>query len=73
MQATSTKTTGIQNNDYAQIKNSYLTGLPEATVQQTKSEANLKLLYYWEKNIIPQILNFCQGTYRPYEFEYYFE
>ena len=33
----------------------------------------MKLLYYWEKNIIPQILAFCQGTYRPYEFEYYFE
>jgi hypothetical protein len=47
--------------------------LPEVAVQSSKSESRLKLLHYWEKNVIPSILAFCQGTYKQWEFVYYFE
>lgn len=53
--------------------NSYLQGLPEVATLSSKSESRLKLLHYWEKNVIPSILAFCQGHYKQWEFEYYFE
>jgi len=55
------------------MKNSYLGGLPPSQGERNQSEANLKLLHHWERNLIPEIIKYCAGTYRPYEFEYYFE
>jgi hypothetical protein len=34
--------------------------------------ATLKLLAYWEKNIIPKIIEFVRTTYKAWEMENYF-
>ena len=52
---------------------SYLKGLPEPVPKKNSSEAALKLLAYWEKNIIPKIIEFVRTTYKPWEMEFYFE
>lgn len=31
------------------------------------------MLAYWEKNIIPKIIEFVRTTYKPWEMEFYFE
>ena len=48
-------------------------GLPEPMSKKNLTEAALKLLAYWEKNIIPRIIEFVKTTYRPWEMNFYFE
>ena len=62
----------IKDQEYFQVQNSYLSGLPELVPLSIKSEANLKLLHYWERNIIPGTLEFCKDNFRDWEFEHYF-
>lgn len=38
------------------MKNTYLQGLPELKYLSTVHEKKLKLLQYWERNIIPRSL-----------------
>lgn len=52
---------------------SYLKGLPEPIPKKNSSIAALKLLAYWEKNIIPKIIEFVKTTYKAWEMEMYFE
>lgn len=52
---------------------SYLKGLPEPIPKKNTSEAALKLLAFWEKNIIPKIIEFVRTTYKHWEMEFYFE
>ena len=52
---------------------SYLRGLPEPLSKKNQTEAALKLLAYWDKNIIPRIIEFVKTTYRPWEMNFYFE
>jgi len=62
-----------QDIDFVQPVSSYLRGLPEPIPKRNTSEAALKLLAYWEKNIIPKIIEFVRTTYKPWEMEFYFE
>lgn len=62
-----------QDIDFVQPVSSYLRGLPEPVPKRNTSEAALKLLAYWEKNIIPKIIEFVRTTYKPWEMEFYFE
>jgi len=59
--------------DYVQPVSSYLRGLPELTPKKSQSMAAVKLLAYWERNIIPKIIEFVRTTYRPWEMELSFE
>lgn len=47
----------------------YISTLPE--YQPLVSE--YKMLKYWEKNIIPKIQDFVRSSYKPFEFEEFFE
>jgi other hect domain ubiquitin protein ligase E3 len=47
--------------------------LPDPIAKKNQSEAALKLLAYWEKNVIPRIIEFVKTTYRPWEMDFYFE
>jgi hypothetical protein len=47
--------------------NSYLLGLPDLITISNKAESKLKCLHYWEKHIIPAIINYCQGTHKGWE------
>lgn len=44
------------NYEYVQMKNSYLHGLPDLKYKNTVHERKLKLLQYWERNIIPRTI-----------------
>ena len=61
------------DTDFVQPLSSYLTGLPEVVPKKNQSEAALKLLAYWEKNIIPKIVEFVRTTYKGWEMEMAFE
>ncbi|CDW79829.1 hect domain and rcc1-like domain-containing protein [Stylonychia lemnae] len=61
------------DNEFVQPLSSYLKGLPEQVSKKNRSESALKLLAYWEKNIIPKIIEFVRTTYKPWEMEFYFE
>jgi hypothetical protein len=50
-----------------------LQGLPQEIPKKNQSDASLKLLAYWEKNVIPRILEFVKSTYKPIEMEYSME
>ena len=47
--------------------------LPAPKAQANESKAAIRLLAYWEKNIIPKIIDFVKSTYKPWEMEFYFE
>jgi hypothetical protein len=51
---------------------SYNKGLPSPMPNES-ARAPIKMLSYWEKNIIPKIITFVKSTYRPWEMTYYFE
>ena len=55
------------------MRNSYLSGLPEAESDSSRNESILKLMHYWEKNILPPTISFCKGTYQAWQFKFYFE
>ena len=61
------------DSEFVQPLSSYLKGLPEPVIKRNQSEACLKLLAYWEKNIIPKIVEFVRTTYKSWEMEFYFE
>ena len=46
----------VNDCEYVQMKNTYLQGLPELEYKSTVHEKKLKLLQYWERNIIPRTL-----------------
>jgi hypothetical protein len=52
---------------------SYLRGLPEPTHKKNQKEAALKLLFYWEKNVLPITREFVRSTFQKWEMNYYFE
>ena len=59
---------------YVQPISSYLKSLPgKQSTAHAQEEAALKLLNYWEKNLIPKIQDFVRSSYKPWEFLYYFE
>ncbi len=62
-----------QDSEFVQPLSSYLQGLPQEIPKKNQSDASLKLLAYWEKNVIPRILEFVRTTYRPIEMEYSME
>ena len=47
--------------------------LPRPKPKTSESKAAIRLLAYWEKNIIPRIIEFVRSTYRPWEMEFAFE
>jgi len=47
--------------------------LPRQKLKTSESKAAIRLLAYWEKNIIPKIIDFVRSTYRPWEMEFAFE
>lgn len=47
--------------------------LPRPKPKTNESKAAIRLLAYWEKNIIPKIIEFVRSTYRPWEMEFAFE
>lgn len=47
--------------------------LPRPKPQASESKAAVRLLAYWEKNIIPKIIDFVKSTYKAWEMEFYFE
>jgi hypothetical protein len=60
--------------EYTLPMSSYGKALPGKKVERDKSdEASLKLLWHWEKNIIPKIQDFVRGTFHPWEMVFYFE
>lgn len=46
----------VNDSNYVQMKSTYLQGLPELDYKSTVHEKKLKLLQYWERNIIPRAL-----------------
>lgn len=64
---------GYIDNEFVQPLSSYLKGLPDLIPKKNQHEAALKMLAYWEKNIIPKIVEFVRTTYKPWEMEFYFE
>ena len=67
------KQQAYQDSDFEQPLSSYLKGLPEPVPKKNQSEAALKMLAYWEKIIIPKIIEFVRTTFKPWEMEFYFE
>ena len=61
------------DTDYVQPRSSYLSGLPEPTIKKNQKEAALKLLFYWEKNVLPTTREFVRSTFQKWEMNYYFE
>ena len=61
------------DTDYVQPMSSYLKGLPEPTAKKNQKEAALKLLFYWEKNVLPTTREFVRSTFQKWEMNYYFE
>jgi len=60
--------------EYVQPMSSYLKSLPgKLSDAHASEEAALKLLNYWEKNLIPKIQDFVRSSYKPWEMVYYFE
>jgi hypothetical protein len=51
------------DNDYVQPISSYLNGLPEPTIKKNQKEAALKLLFFWEKNVLPTTREFVRSTF----------
>ena len=47
--------------------------LPRPKPKSNESKAAIRLLAYWEKNIIPKIIEFVRSTYKPWEMEFAFE
>lgn len=62
---------GIEFNedDYILSQSSYMQQLPESGTISTQ----LKLVQYWEKNIIPKIYDFVKGSLQQYLIEDFFE
>jgi hypothetical protein len=42
---------------------SYLNGLPEPATEKKQKEAALKLLFYWEKHVLPTTREFVRSTF----------
>lgn len=59
-----------QDVEYVQPLSAYLKGLPEPASKAVQSKAALKRLAYWEKNIIPKIIEFVRTTYKGWELKY---
>ncbi|CAD8078334.1 unnamed protein product [Paramecium sonneborni] len=60
----------VENVDNTIIVGStYMQSLPEACIVSNE----LKLVQYWEKNILPKIYDYVKGSLRPYEIEDFFE
>ena len=51
------------DTDYVQPMSSYLRGLPEPSAKKNQKEAALKLLFYWEKNVLPTTREFVRSTF----------
>jgi len=51
---------------------SYVKGLPMPK-PVNKGSAAIKMLAYWEKFIIPKIIEFVKSTYKGWEMDYSFE
>jgi hypothetical protein len=49
--------------DYVQPMSSYLNGLPEPAIEKNQKEAALKLLFYWEKHVLPTTREFVRSTF----------
>ena len=62
-----------QDIEYVQPLSSILRGLPEPISKLNSSKATLKRVAYWEKNIVPKIIEFVRTTYKPWEMRYAFE
>lgn len=59
--------------DYSQPPSTYLSGLPEgAIVKNTKLQA-LRILFWWEKHIIPGTIDFVRNNFQPWEIRMTFE
>lgn len=61
------------DTDYAQPRSSYLSGLPDPIAKKNQKEAALKLLFYWEKNVLPTTREFVRSTFQKWEMVHYFE
>jgi hypothetical protein len=61
------------DTDYLQPQSSYLKGLPKPAVKRHQKEACLKLLFYWEKHVLPTTREFVKSTFQKWEMNYYFE
>ncbi|CAD8163525.1 unnamed protein product [Paramecium octaurelia] len=60
----------VENVDNTIIVGStYMQSLPEACIVSNE----LKLVQYWEKNILPKIYDYVKGSLKPYEIEDFFE
>jgi hypothetical protein len=62
----------ISISEYAMPSSGY-DQLPRPKPHSNESKAAIRLLAYWEKNIIPKIIDFVKSTYKPWEMEFYFE
>jgi len=51
------------DTDFIQPQSSYLVGLPEPIVKKNQKEAALKLLFYWEKYVVPTTREFVRSTF----------
>jgi hypothetical protein len=59
--------------DYSQPTSSYLKGLPEPVAKRNQKEAALKLLFYWEKQVLPTTREFVRSTFAAWEMHHSFE
>ncbi|KRX01353.1 HECT-domain-containing protein [Pseudocohnilembus persalinus] len=55
--------------DYTIMSSPYNSSLPEANEQIQEN----KLLKYWEKHVIPKIIDFVKSSFKAYEMEEFFE
>ena len=59
-----------QNEDkYVMVSSNYEQSLPEV-VQSVQEH---KMLKYWEKHIIPKLMDYTRSSFKAFEFEDYFE
>ena len=64
--------TDINIHEYSMPLSGY-DQLPRPVIPANETKAAIRLLAYWEKNIIPKIIEFVKSTYKPWEMEFYFE
>ena len=68
----SLKYTDIIISEHALPRSGY-DQLPRPVIPANETKAKIRLLAYWEKNIIPKIIEFVKSTYKTWEMEFYFE
>lgn len=52
---------------------SYLEGLPQVKVRKNKNKSVLRILDYWERNVLPQTLAVVERHFAPWEKKMTFE